>query len=208
MTWWKRHPRVAFFSLGAAITALCGMAQVFWYEIANETLGLAVSYDTRPTWLRMAMFVVTWPPALILALVVTGRVRRGPTYRPLAFIAGVVSVYGLTVGTLLAGPAVSDYRHRIAFEPSGWRANASIDPMYPARLAMIDDLLGRRLLEGASRDSVTKLLGPRDSTEYFRDWELVYLLGPERGLIRIDSEWLVVAFGPDGRVNAAQIVRD
>jgi len=194
--------------LGVIVTALCGIAQVFWYKIANEVFGLGVSYDTRPAWLRGILFLVTWLPALILALVVIGRVRRGRTYRPVAFVAGVACVYVLTLGSLLAGPAVNDYRHRATFDTSRWRGNARADPMYPARLTMIDDLLERRLLEGATRDSVAQLLGPRDSTAYFGDWELVYWLGPERGLIRIDSEWLVVAFGPDGRVTTARIVRD
>ena len=70
------------------------------------------------------------------------------------------------------------------------------------------DCLGRRLLDGVTRDSVARLLGPRDATPYFAEWELVYWLGPERGLIRIHSEWLVAAFGADGRVSAARIVRD
>ena len=33
------------------------------------------------------------------------------------------------------------------------------------------------------------------STEYFRDWSLVYNLGRERGFMAIDSEWLVVRIG-------------
>jgi hypothetical protein len=39
-------------------------------------------------------------------------------------------------------------------------------------------------------------------------WPLVYLLGPERGLIRIDSETLVIRLGPDGRVSDYRVVRD
>ena len=208
MTRWQRHPRIAFFLLGAVVTVLSGLAQVFWFDIANGLFGLGVRHDTRPAWLRGIMFVVTWLPALVLALVIIGRVRSGRAYRPLAFIGGAVSVYVLTGASLLFGPAIGDYRHRATFDAIGWRQNARVDPMYPARLTMVDDLLRRRLLEGATRDSVTRLLGPRDSTSYFPEWELVYWLGPERGLIRIDSEWLVVAFGVDGRVRAARIVRD
>ena len=208
MTGWQRHPRIAFLLLGIVVTALCGLARVFWFDVANGMFGLGVSYDTRPAWLRGIMSVVTWLPAVILALAIIGRVRRGRVYRPLAFVAGAVSVYLLALGLLLFGPALSDHRHRTAFDAANWRANARADPMYPARLTMVDDLLARGLLERATRDSVTRLLGPRDSTSYFQEWELVYWLGPERGLIRIDSEWLVIAFGADDRVSAARIVTD
>ena len=61
---------------------------------------------------------------------------------------------------------------------------------------------------GLSRDSVERLLGPRDSTDYFREWDLVYWLGPERGFLRIDSEWLVLNPGLDGRVKDYRIVGD
>lgn len=76
------------------------------------------------------------------------------------------------------------------------------------RLAMVDDLLARHPLRGLSRYSVERLLGPRDSTDYFREWDFVYWLGPERGLVRIDSEWLVLKLGLDGRVSDYKIVRD
>jgi hypothetical protein len=36
----------------------------------------------------------------------------------------------------------------------------------------------------------------------------VYWLGPERGLVSVDSEWLVVRLRPDGRVGVAQVVTD
>jgi hypothetical protein len=89
-----------------------------------------------------------------------------------------------------------------------WRRNAAPDPSWPARLTMVDHLLARHPLRGLSRDSVERLLGPRDSTAYWQDWDLVYWPGPERGLFRIDSEWLVARFGPDGRVSEYRIVRD
>jgi len=206
--WWRRHPRIAFFVLGAAVTVLCGASQVFWYDVANNVLHLNTTYDTRPTWLRGVMFVLAWLPVFTFALVMLGFLRRGRVYRPLAFIAGAVSVYVVAVASLFGGPVVDEYRHAATFEAAAWQKNAQSDVMWPTRLTMVDDLLARRLLERATRDSVARLLGPRDSTNYFSTWELVYHLGPERGLMRIDSEWLVVAFGPDGRVSAARIVRD
>lgn len=50
--------------------------------------------------------------------------------------------------------------------------------------------------------------GSRPGSGYYREWDLVYWLGPERGFYSIDSEWLVVRLGPEGRVSDCQLVRD
>lgn len=76
------------------------------------------------------------------------------------------------------------------------------------RLSMVDALVRTHRLEGMRRDEVTDLLGPAPDTDYFRDWDAVYWMGPERGWLRLDSEWLVVRFGPDDRVAAWAIVSD
>jgi hypothetical protein len=39
------------------------------------------------------------------------------------------------------------------------------------------------------------LLGEPPKTEYFKEFDLVYYLGPERGFMGIDSEWLVLKLG-------------
>jgi hypothetical protein len=58
---------------------------------------------------------------------------------------------------------------------------------------MVDSLMERRLLDGLTRPQVVELLGPPDATRKWRDWDLVYCLGPERNaLIRIDCDWLVI----------------
>jgi len=76
------------------------------------------------------------------------------------------------------------------------------------RLGMADRLLADRTLIGLTRPQVVAMLGEPPPTNYFRDWDLVYRLGMERSYIRIDSEWLVLRLGPDGRVAQARLVRD
>src|SRR5690606_25296328 len=111
---------------------------------------------------------------------------------------------------LVAAAAGLVYRHltRPSFDATGWQDEASVyrEP-YP-RLAMADDLLRRGVLNGLSSDSLVRLLGPKPETEYFNEWDFVYWLGPERGLARIDSEWLVIELGADSTVVHAEIVRD
>jgi len=76
------------------------------------------------------------------------------------------------------------------------------------RLSMIDALLLAHDLRGLSRAEVEALLGGPTETDKFNDWNLVYWLGWNRGLIRIDSEWLVVRFGEDNRVSEWAVVTD
>jgi len=123
------------------------------------------------------------------------------TKRTVAFLA--------VAGAMLAGTAVVAKRTLypgIPFDSVSWRDERSLRD--GAKEQMADRLVGRHALQGKTRDEVISLLGDPPPTDYFRDWDVVYLLGPERGFISIDSEWLVMRFGQDGRVTECQIVRD
>ena len=76
------------------------------------------------------------------------------------------------------------------------------------RLSMVEWLVRSGRLDGLTRPQLLELLGPPTDSAYFQDWDLVYLLGPERGLYGIDSEWLVIRLGPDGCVAEYEIARD
>jgi hypothetical protein len=73
---------------------------------------------------------------------------------------------------------------------------------------MVDDLLRKHPLIGKSRVEVEKLIGIPPPTEYFRSYDLVYWLGPERSFFGIDSEWLGVRFDSNQRVVEATLLRD
>ncbi len=93
-----------------------------------------------------------------------------------------------------------------AFNPAGWQADAEVGS--GVRQQMADRLLARGTLIGLTREEAVGLLGEPPATGYFSDWDLVYWLGPERGFIGIDSEWLVLRLGADGRVVEARLVTD
>jgi outer membrane protein assembly factor BamE (lipoprotein component of BamABCDE complex) len=106
---------------------------------------------------------------------------------------------------LLAGViwfAVRPGRH---FDPSLWSNSQTSESV---RLRMADDLIRNRRLLGLTRQEVVTLLGEPLKTEYFKEFDFVYYLGSERGFMGIDSEWLVLKLGQDGRVNRARISRD
>lgn len=77
------------------------------------------------------------------------------------------------------------------------------------RVYMVDNMLYKNKLKGMTRDEVKLLLGEPTDTEYFKaEDNIVYYLGPERGFIRIDSEWLVIGFNNKGEVEGYTITTD
>ena len=114
-------------------------------------------------------------------------------------------VFALAAVALFAGGSWFVFRRGRHFDSSLWgnsQTPASV------RLRMADDLVENKKLIGLTRQEVVARLGEPPKTEYFKEFDLVYYLGPERGFISIDSEWLVLKLGPDGRVVRATIVRD
>ncbi|MEW5736588.1 MAG: hypothetical protein AB1921_17220 [Thermodesulfobacteriota bacterium] len=97
----------------------------------------------------------------------------------------------------------------VPFDAAVWRTGEEAGFSADApRLRMADWLLGTGVLLGKTRHEIEGMLGPVTKTDYFDNYDMVYWLGPERGLIRVDSEWLVFRLDAAGRVSRALIVRD
>jgi hypothetical protein len=124
----------------------------------------------------------------------TRRMRRFDLIVAMSMLAIVLSV----VGWQLWFPGR-------AFDSVVWKNEAQIDN--GIRLAMADRLVARNMLQDKTRQEVVELLGEPLATSHFREWDLVYWLGPERGFLSVDSEWLVLRL-TDGRVQECRIARD
>ena len=203
----QRFPRLSFFLCGFAVTALSFVVQVNWREIVGG-FGLRVGYDTRPQWLVFVMHAITSAPWIAAAIVIALRVLKGKQYSAVAFSIGAVSVPITVIAMLWFSPIVVDIIHRQPFESSAWIVQEQGDSLWPARLTMIDDLVKRKLLGGKHKEEVVALLGEGTHSSSWREWDIHYWLGPERSLIRIDSEWLVIRFDDSGIVKEYAIVRD
>ena len=94
------------------------------------------------------------------------------------------------------------------FEASAWRDSVQAFGPLAVRGCMVDAFLAQRNFHDRPRAEVVALLGEPRPTDYFREYDLVYWLGPERGLMGIDSEWLVFRLDGQGRVADYQIVTD
>lgn len=153
-----------------------------------------------------APFVTIVP--LILAI---RRYRQKSTgWHAFLVIAGTLLVIAspiLNLFGVLVASEIEERTHRVAFDSAVWKESLGRQDD-AVRLRMVDDLLRRHRLCGMREDELIALLGKPPKTDYFSDYQLVYWLGPERGFISIDSEWLAVRIGPDQRVIDARIVRD
>jgi hypothetical protein len=94
------------------------------------------------------------------------------------------------------------------FDRAAWSDSARIYSSEAIRGCMVDDLLAHTDFRGQPRIQVVKLLGEPRRTEYFPEYDLVYWLGPERGLAGIDSEWLAIKLNAAGRVTDTRVVTD
>ena len=122
-------------------------------------------------------------------------------------VAGCLSVIVLAVGAISLWLAFEQgYLPRNSFNSEEWKQAEQAEG-YP-RLAMVDSLIQSRQLDQKAHEEVITLLGPPTDTNYFSDWDAVYWLGPERGFLRLDSEWLVLRFDAEDRVSDYQLVRD
>ncbi|MFT5286157.1 MAG: hypothetical protein ACI8TQ_002325 [Planctomycetota bacterium] len=152
-----------------------------------------------------------------------------------AVLLGICAALGVVLAGFVLSEIWDAYSHRMKFDASLWRmegqderfdtsdAKAGVDSegerqsvdeddfMWPPRLRMIEDLLSRNLLGGLNESEVIELLGPPAEKSFplgASECDLHYWLGPERGFIRIDSEWLFIAFSETGEVNRTWLYRD
>jgi hypothetical protein len=102
---------------------------------------------------------------------------------------GLVIFDRIVIASAFAGEKVN----LLDFEPVKWQSARKRDSSYQSvRLRMADSFLADQKPVGKSRDQIVALLGEPDDTPYFSNYDMVYYLGPERGFMGIDSEWLVL----------------
>lgn len=111
---------------------------------------------------------------------------------------------------MLLGPMLLDVRQRQSFDSTVWKSAAwttAIGPHDHIRLRMVDDLLNRHKLAEMSRMQLEELLGQPSSNESIQTpEEYIYYLGPERGFICIDDEWLDIKFNGERVISAIDVV--
>lgn len=78
------------------------------------------------------------------------------------------------------------------------------------RQKMLGDVI-RTVVRNNHKESIIKTLGPSEDPDYFASSgrDLIYRTGPQRdSMFAIDSEWLLLWFGADGRVSRYEVWSD
>jgi hypothetical protein len=121
---------------------------------------------------------------------------------------GIV-VLAITFGSWLGCTSTTTTEPPVnAFDSKTWKdlEQTNREP-YPRR-AMADELVGQRALHGKTRAEVIEMLGEPTETQYFADYGAVYWVGPQRGFMAIDSEWLAIRFDDSERVIETKLTTD
>jgi hypothetical protein len=203
---WGR--RLLFFLAGLLFATLCLVVSFHWMSIVPYG-----SFDEQPAWLKGLSHLVAWLPWIAFAIVLVLRFAKGPIIHVVFYFLGAVTPIAVIIGWLFLGTACANLVHRQKFDPELWRKQDTIehDAFWPPRLCMVDDLISSRALDDLTEHEVVQLLGPpHDKSFPFGSTrcDIHYYLGPERGFYRIDSEWLFITFGHDGKVNRYWLYRD
>ncbi|MCB9492421.1 MAG: hypothetical protein H6674_10195 [Dehalococcoidia bacterium] len=193
---WAR--RFVFFFAGLVFTCAT-------WEAGRWLPAPSVGGPERTGLLMKAVLAAPWILALVLLMAGRHERHRVPW---VAYSLGMLLPWVLVVGWLL-GPSLAEYAQRTEFDGAAWRSSSGIRGSggRPIRQRMVDDLMDSGLLRDKTAEEVLALLGPDDRGHTSQDspppQRLTYLLGPERGFISIDSEWLEVRFNQEGRVDKA-----
>ena len=199
-------------SLGLATFVLVFCIQLSWLpSIAAWLMGRdGIVFDEQPPWIRIVASAVDAIPWLVGAGLLVLAILRKRWVPLLAFAGSQFLAVAVLLALLFGTPVVSDYASRTSFDAAKWKAEnrRGAEGM---RVRMVDDLLRRHRLVGMQRTQLEELLGvppPTTYYRYYREYDYVYWLGPERGLFSIiDSEWLVVKVQQDVVV-VAEVVTD
>lgn len=118
----------------------------------------------------------------------------------LLLCAALFAVYLMSIQSARYGP-------ERRFDAAVWKSQTDDKPV---RLGMVRDLMKTHQLVGMSQTQLVQLLGPPLAGDHkFAQHGMVYWLGPEEGgYFSIDSEWLLIDLGYDGRANAAAVKPD
>lgn len=133
-------------------------------------------------------------------------IMKKETKKNIWWALAVCAILAGAIAWFLFGDSVQERLNRRNFDPIEWQGQKSMDK--DVRIRMVDDLLRRHSFKGMTREQVIAIIGEPDKTEYFKNWDMVYWLGPERGFISIDSEWLVLRMDSRKRVLEVSVVRD
>ena len=194
--------------IGIAVTIIYFTVMVNWMGIVRIIVGNSdLIYDRQPAIFKSLHACFSYLLFIIVGiLLIRGFIKKN-LVMPVSMALGFFLCYAGLIGWLFLGPVITDYTSRTAFNAAEWQNNDKVNSKSPVRIRMVDDLLKNQPLIGKSKGEINTLLGIPPKTGYFSEFDYVYWLGPERGFLSIDSEWLAIKFNNDVVIEA-RIMRD
>jgi len=204
---WKQ--RLLFFLAGGIFAFLCMIIALKWMDIVPYT-----AFDLQPDWLKTLKNVVDWLPwVAFVGVLVLRSVKKDRRIRVGFHFLGTAAPIVILLSWMLLGGHIINLIHRQDFNAELWRTQDKVehDISWPPRLCMVDNLMSSGKLNGLTESQVVQLLGPPHDKSFpggAKNCDIHYHLGPERGFMRIDSEWLFITFGDNGKVNRSWLYKD
>ena len=200
--------RILFFLVGVVFAFVCGFIQYKWMDIVPYA-----AFDQQPGWVKGLQEVVGWLPWIAFLGVLILRFVKGQRVRVVFYFLGTAAPLVLLIGWLFLGNSVANRVPHQKFGAEAWRNQEHVehDHMPSPRLCMVDHLMSSGQLDGLSSHQVIELLGPPHDKNFpfgATSCDIHYYLGPERGFLGIDSEWLFITFGDDSTVDRYWLYRD
>ena len=157
-------------------------------------------------------------PVVLIVLLIMGVVAfflRKPTMRRRLLILSITGFIAFGAALLAdwllqRGLPTGSFARR--FDSARWkdpRSASYVKGDITPRQKMLGDVVNH-VLPGRSRAEIDALLGPSLQTGYFVEThrDLIYMTGPERSFVSIDSEWLLIWLDDSGRFERYEIVTD
>jgi hypothetical protein len=115
----------------------------------------------------------------------------------------------VALATVIFGAYYAAVHGPLPFVASWWEIDeAEWNDTWHKRHRVADGLVLSGNLLGLTSEEIKAKLGKTSETSYFSEWDLVYYLGNERGLISLDSEWLVINLNDQEVAVDVALVRD
>jgi hypothetical protein len=196
------------------VAGICLLANINRFEILRWLVDERATYPRNPQLFSTYGLIFTWTPWTTLFFVLIARIKKGSQVKVGFYFLGTALPTVFLVGYLLLHSPIENYMNQEDFDAALWRNSDKVteDFMWPHKLKMVDSLIESKILDDLNREEAIKLLGTPTSDfspEYtHQSNEIYYNLGPERGFIRIDSEWLSISFDEKGKVIKYWLWRD
>jgi|WetSurMetagenome_2_1015567.scaffolds.fasta_scaffold651137_1 hypothetical protein len=131
--------------------------------------------------------------ALILSVILTILILIFPTKIKIPF--------GSTISQ------INKTANDLPFISSKWKDSTLVYSGSQIRIGMINDFIKNYKPYHKHETEILKLLGKPDYSDDLKEWDLVYWLGEESGLINNRTRWFAIEFDSSGKVSEYQIFR-